>query len=124
MPLTPRALDIDGALRILVVLSSPTDLPDLDVEAEWRRLQDALAGRVAQGTVHLDRLEQPTLQALSTWLRRHDVHVLHFIGHGEYDPQSEDGVVYFTDRYGRRAPVSRARSAPTCETTTRSAWSS
>ena len=112
VPLTPRALDIDGALRILVVVSSPTDLPELDVEAEWRRVQGALAGRAAEGTVHLDRLEQPTLQALSAWLRTHDVHVLHFIGHGEYDARSEDGVIYFTDRYGRRAPVSSSMLGP------------
>ncbi|HEY6741631.1 MAG TPA: CHAT domain-containing protein, partial [Lapillicoccus sp.] len=112
VPMTPRPLDVDGALRILVVVSSPTDLPELDVEAEWRRVEDALATRTAQGTVHLDRLEQPTLQALSTWIRTHDVHVLHFIGHGEYDAQLQDGVLYFCDRYGRRAPVSSAVLGP------------
>jgi CHAT domain len=112
VPMTPRALDIDGALRILVVVSSPTDLPELDVEAEWRRVEDALATRTSQGTVHLDRLEQPTLPALSKWIRTHDVHVLHFIGHGEYDAQLQDGVLYFCDRYGRRAPVSSTVLGP------------
>ncbi|MEP6650707.1 MAG: CHAT domain-containing protein [Lapillicoccus sp.] len=112
VPLTPRALDIDAALRILVVVSSPTDLPELDVEAEWRRVEAALADRVSQGTVHVDRLEQPTLQALSAWIRHHDVHVLHFIGHGEYDRQLQDGVLYFCDRYGRRAPVSSSVIGP------------
>jgi CHAT domain-containing protein len=112
VPMTPRALDIDGALRILVVVSSPTDLPELDVEAEWRRVEDALAIRTSQGTVHLDRLEEPTLSALSKWLRTHDVHVLHFIGHGEYDTQLHDGVLYFCDRYGRRAPVSSTVLGP------------
>ena len=42
VPQPPRPLTVDGALRILVVISSPTDLPELDVEAEWRRVQDAL----------------------------------------------------------------------------------
>jgi CHAT domain len=112
VPMTPRALGIHGALRILVVVSSPTDLPELDVEAEWRRVQDALAIRTAQGTVHLDRLEQPTLSALSKWIRTQDVHVLHFIGHGEYDAQLQDGVLYFCDRYGRRAPVSSTVLGP------------
>src|SRR6476646_10176676 len=45
VPQPPRPLTVDGALRILVVISSPTDLPELDVEAEWRRVQDALAVR-------------------------------------------------------------------------------
>jgi len=112
VPMTPRALDIDGALRILVVVSSPTDLPELDVEAEWRRVEDALATRTSQGTVHLDRLEQPTLPALSKWIRTHDVHVLHFIGHGEYDTQLQDGVLCFCDRYGRRAPISSTVLGP------------
>ncbi len=109
---TPRTLDIDGPLRILVVIASPTDMPELDVEAEWNRVNAALADRVSQGTVQLDRLEQPTLQGLSTWIRRHDVHVLHFIGHGEYDRQAQDGVLYFCDQYGRPAPVSSGVLGP------------
>lgn len=109
---TPRTLDVDGPLRILVVIASPTDMPELDVEAEWNRLNATLADRVSQGTVQLDRLEQPTLQALQTWIRRHDVHVLHFIGHGEYDRQAQDGVLVFCDRYGRPAPVSSGVLGP------------
>jgi hypothetical protein len=106
VPQPPRPLTVDGALRILVVISSPTDLPELDVEAEWRRVQDALAAKVAQGTVKIDRLPAPTIQALSAWLRQNDVHILHFIGHGDYDDRIQDGVVYFQDRYGRSTKVS------------------
>ena len=106
VPQPPRPLTVDGALRILVVISSPTDLPELDVEAEWRRVQDALANKVDEGTVKIDRLPAPTVQALSAWLRQNDVHILHFIGHGDYDDRIQDGVVYFQDRYGRSTKVS------------------
>ncbi|HWI34636.1 MAG TPA: CHAT domain-containing protein, partial [Lapillicoccus sp.] len=106
VPQPPRPLAVDGALRILAVISSPTDLPELDVEAEWRRVQDALESRVAAGTVKLDRLPAPTVQALSAWLRQNDVHILHFIGHGDYDERIQDGVIYFQDRYGRSTKVS------------------
>ena len=106
VPQPPRPLAVDGALRILVVISSPTDLPELDVEAEWRRVQDALADKVDEGTVKIDRLPAPTVQALSAWLRQNDVHILHFIGHGDYDDRIQDGVVYFQDRYGRSTKVS------------------
>jgi len=106
VPQPPRPLSVDGALRILVIISSPTDLPELDVEAEWRRVQDSLAARVEQGTVKIDRLTAPTMAALGTWLRHNDVHILHFIGHGDYDERIQDGVVYFTDRYGRSSKVS------------------
>jgi hypothetical protein len=88
-----------------MVLSSPTDLPELDVDGEWRRCKDALAPLTADRTVQLDRLPSPTIAALKTWLRGHDVHVLHFIGHGDYDRTIEDGVLFFTDRYSRRSPV-------------------
>ncbi|MEP6629523.1 MAG: CHAT domain-containing protein [Lapillicoccus sp.] len=101
----PRPLVVDGPLRILVVLSSPTDLPELDVEAEWRRLQDGLADRVAAGLVHLDRLPTPTTTALAAWLRGHEVHILHVIGHGDYDEQQQEGVLYFCDAYGRSVAV-------------------
>jgi len=106
VPQPPRPLVVDGALRILVVISSPTDLPELDVEDEWRRVQDAMAARVGDGLVKVDRLPAPTMAALGTWLRHTDVHILHFIGHGDYDEQVQDGVIYFTDRYGRSAKVS------------------
>jgi len=80
VPHPPRPLTVDGPLRILVVLSSPTDLPELDVEAEWRRMQDMLGTRVASGAVQLDRLPSPTTTELAAWLRSHEVHVLHVDG--------------------------------------------
>ena len=39
--------------------------------------------------------------AIDQWLRRHTVHVLHFVGHGDFDERREDGVLYFCDDYGR-----------------------
>jgi CHAT domain/Carbohydrate family 9 binding domain-like len=101
----PRPLAVEGPLRILVVLSSPTDLPELDVEAEWRRMQDLLGSRVDSGAVHLDRLPAPTTTELASWLRSHDTHVLHVIGHGDYDENQQEGVLYFCDQYGRSVPV-------------------
>lgn len=112
VPHPPRPLMVDGALRILVVISSPTDLPELDVEAEWRRVQDALAVKVGQGTVRIDRLPAPTIGALSTWLRTNDVHILHFIGHGDYDERIQDGVLYFCDKYGRSSKVAPSVLGP------------
>ena len=112
VPQPPRPLVVEGALRILTVISSPTDLPELDVEAEWRRVQDALAGPIGAGRVTLDRLPTPTIAALSEWLRQNDVHILHFIGHGEYDDRIGDGVLCFTDRYGRSSRISATVLGP------------
>ncbi|MEP6648799.1 MAG: CHAT domain-containing protein [Lapillicoccus sp.] len=102
----PRPLAVDGPLRILVVISSPVDRPELDVDHEWRGVHSALAQTVAKGTVKLDRLAVPTVQALSAWLRQHEVHILHVIGGGDYDERIQEGVIYLQDRYGRSVGVS------------------
>ena len=112
VPHPPRPLTVDGPLRILVILSSPTDLPELDVEAEWRRMQDMLATRVAAGAVQLDRLPSPTTTELAAWLRSHEVHVLHVIGHGDFDEGQQEGVLYFCDEYGRSVAVPPAVLGP------------
>lgn len=112
VPQVQRPLRVDGPLHVLAVISSPTDLDELDVEAEWEHVQEALADRVASGTVVLDRLPAPTLSALGQWLRRHTVHVLHFVGHGDFDERREDGVLFFCDEYGRGAPVTASVLGP------------
>ena len=105
VPHPPRPLTVGGALHILVVLSAPTDLPDLDVEAEWRRVQEATSTKVRNGTVVIERLPAPTMAELAAWLGHEDVHILHFVGHGDYDERSQSGVVYFCDQYGRSVAV-------------------
>jgi hypothetical protein len=107
-----QPIEVAGPLHILVVLSSPHDLPDLDVEGEWRHLQEALRTHIAQGTIRLDRLAHPTLDSLRHWLRHNQVHVLHFIGHGDFDARLEDGVLFFCDDYGRRVAVTPTTLGP------------
>lgn len=112
LPQPPRPLAVGGALRILAVIASPTDLPPLEVEAEWAALKLALADPIAKGTVRLDRLEQPMMSELAKWLRGNAVHVLHFVGHGAWDVQHENGVIYMCDKYGRSSAVSSAVLGP------------
>ena len=90
---------------MLVVISSPIDLVELDVEAEWRRIRDALEPRVHAGLVAVDRLSSATVPSLGAWLRRHQTHVVHFVGHGDFDDRLREGVLYFQDEYGRGAQV-------------------
>ena len=112
VPQAMRPLVVGGALHILVVISAPTDLADLDVDAEWAGMQEALADRVANGSVVIDRLPEASLTELSRWLRRHTVHVLHVVGHGEFDRTRETGVLYFCDRFGRTVPVTASVLGP------------
>ena len=121
VPQVIRPLAVDGALRLLVVVSSPTDLPELDGDAEFARVTTALADRIASGQVVVDRLPKATVSELGQWLRTHDVHVLHFVGHGDFDTHQQDGVLYFCDSYDAARPSPHRCSGRSSTTTTRCA---
>lgn len=112
VPHVPRPMVVDGPLRVLAIISSPTDLEVLDVDAEWRRLQEALAPRIEAGLVVLDRLPRPQLSELGPWLRRQPTHIIHFIGHGDFDERLREGVLYFQDKLGGRAAVTSSVLGP------------
>jgi CHAT domain len=75
------------------MISAPSDRAGLSGEDEWHKLNDALRDLAARGMVQVDRLEIGSLPALQPTLRRHDYHVLHFVGHGYYDKDAEDGAL-------------------------------
>lgn len=82
-------------LRVLVVISSPADHAKLDVEGEWTRLQDATAELRANGLLEIARLEKATLIALQRRLRREVFHVVHYVGHSDYDAAEGQGYLVF-----------------------------
>ena len=112
VPQVARPMTVDGPLRVLAIISSPTDLDELDVEAEWTRMQEALAPRISSGLVVLDRLPSATLSELGVWLRRNHTHVVHFVGHGDFDETLREGVIYFQDPRGQRSAVMSSTLGP------------
>ncbi|MBI1259371.1 MAG: CHAT domain-containing protein [Chloroflexi bacterium] len=86
---------INMPLRVLVMISAPKDFPELDVEGEWQRLQEATAPLRDRGVLELERLDTATLIALQRRLRAEDYHIFHFIGHSDYDAASQQGVIVF-----------------------------
>jgi hypothetical protein len=105
----PRPLVVGGPLHILVIISSPQDRVPLDVDKEWEGIHAALAEKERAGLVVVDRLPQASLGELQKWLRRHEVHVLHFVGHGDFDERTGEGLVAFCDPYGRAVAVSASQ---------------
>ncbi len=93
-------------LRVLAVIASPSDYPALDAEREWSNLQEALSDLESRGAVTLDRLTPATVESLQRHLLRHDYHILHFLGHGEFDEVAGDSVLLLADADGRSEPVS------------------
>ena len=93
-PVTP--LKVTGPVRMLVVISSPRDYPELDAEGEWQRLQTVLKPLVDSGRLIVDRLPKPSLAAIHRALLEEEYHVFHYIGHGGVDPKTGDGVLAMT----------------------------
>lgn len=101
LPERIRPLVVEGQLEILVMISSPTDYPALDVEQEWTRLNEALAGLIASGQIRLERLAEARLSVLQRKLRAGRYHALHFVGHGGFDSDTQEGVVVLRDDTGK-----------------------
>ena len=100
LPDPPHPLSVEGPLRLLVMISSPSGYTPLDVEQEWEALTGALAEQQAQGRVIVERLAA-TMSELRTRLRRQEFHVFHFVGHGFWHRDWRDGVLVMEDRHGR-----------------------
>lgn len=105
LPDPAASLTVTLPLRMLVVIANPSDLQPLDVEREWTNIHAALGGLIQRGQVIVDRLPNATLADLQSALRRHEYHAFHFVGHGDFDENSGQGLVIFTDDQGHADPV-------------------
>jgi tetratricopeptide (TPR) repeat protein len=93
LPERIQPIAVKPPIRVLVMISSPTDFPPLDVEAEWAQLNESLADRIAAGQLAIERLAGASLESLQHRLRRERYHIFHFIGHGEFDQSLQEGVL-------------------------------
>jgi hypothetical protein len=94
-------------LRVLVMVSSPDDVEyqDLDVEKEIADLKKAVASLAANGHLFLDVIPA-TLDDLRRALSENRYQVFHFIGHGGFDPSSQDGALVLETEGGRASITS------------------
>ena len=108
IPQRIRPLAIQLPLRILVMISSPDDpsYAKLDVGRERARLEQALEPLTRDRRVIIDWLEEATLAELQRRLRAQQYHVFHFIGHGGFDRQAQEGVLVLEDAQHRGWRVS------------------
>ena len=106
LPYTTQALPVKTPMKILVMISSPEGYPPLDVMEEWNKLNRALKPLINKDLVILEKLENPTLSALQKKLRREQVHIFHYIGHGKYFEDKQDGMLLLEDEYQRGRPTS------------------
>lgn len=100
LPDRAGSVTVQPPLKVLVMLSAPSDFPSLDVEAEWSRLKQALTPLEAKGLLQVERIDQATLPILQQKLRQQDYHVFHFIGHGTIDEETKLGALVFETEGG------------------------
>jgi hypothetical protein len=105
----PAPLQVRPPLRILGVVSSPRGLPALDVEKERDQLARALARPASQGLAEVHWAPSATWADLQDQLLGGEWHVLHFIGHGDFDPGRDEGVLALEREDGRADLVAAHR---------------
>ncbi len=94
---------IVAPIRVLVMISSPVDLPPLNVEAERANLDKATQKLRDAGDMEIDYLENATLRDLQRTLREKEYHIFHFIGHSGYDEATGEGWLSLLDRLGEKS---------------------
>jgi CHAT domain/TIR domain/WD domain, G-beta repeat len=105
----PAPLRVKPPLRILGVVSSPRGLPALDVDKEQDQLARALARPAGLDLAELHWAPSATWADLQDLLLDGEWHVLHFIGHGDFDPELDEGVLALTREDGRADLVAAHR---------------
>lgn len=87
-------------LRILSILSSPQDLPLLNLPACECTLRQAIGEKA-----EISLVSPPTLAMLRKFLRQ-PFHVLHYDGHAFYTPETQSGALCLEDEHGNAQAVS------------------
>jgi hypothetical protein len=94
-------LKVELPLQVLGMVVSPDDFPRLDIEREKQRVETALEQLEARGLVKITWLESPTWRDLQRALQGGPWHIFHFIGHGGFDHQTDEGQVVLADESGQ-----------------------
>ena len=101
LPQPPQPLAVGLPLRILGMIASPKDLTELDVEREKQRVEQAIEHAQTKGMVELTWLPGKAWQELQRSMRHGPWHIFHFIGHGGFNPRTDEGLIALENSEGR-----------------------
>jgi tetratricopeptide (TPR) repeat protein len=105
VPLIMRT-PIEGKIRILVIVSSPLDLPEsmrLQFEQEQLFIYQALDRLDAQNKVEIEFLEEASLKNIQDELDDKEYHILHYSGHGDYSDKEDAAYLLLEDDTGKKS---------------------
>ncbi len=100
LPQVIRPLSVTPPLRILAMISSPHDLEPLNLDREKQRVEEATKSLRAQGLLEFTWLEGQTWRDLQRAMRGGPWHGFHFIGHGGFDRNAEEGLIALATEQG------------------------
>jgi hypothetical protein len=104
----PPPLRITGAVRVLGVVASPSGAEALNTGEERARVETALKSMIDDGRVTLTWCDPATPKKLREMLRDGDFHILHYIGHSDFDAAGE-GVILLENEDGTAARINESR---------------
>jgi hypothetical protein len=93
VPSSAAPLAVELPLRILGVVASPRGLAALDTDGEKAQLERALSRLSGQGLAEVHWAPSATWAELQDLLLDEHWHVIHFIGHGDFDVAQDEGVL-------------------------------
>ena len=102
LPIPYETVPFDPPLKILVVMANPDGSEALDLTKEREDIEKNWA---KADNVEVEFLEKATVARLQDLLARQDYHVIHYMGHGDFDESSGKGVLLMHDETGGRALV-------------------
>jgi hypothetical protein len=91
---------VSPPLRMLALVASPNDLPHLDGERERLRVDAATKELQDRGLLEVEWLSGATWRHIQAALRRGEWNIFHFVGHGGFDPNTDEGVVALVNDEG------------------------
>ena len=105
---------LDQAISMLVVISSPMNLPEhmvLNTEKEQEVILEALDRLHRERKLDIDFVDDASLDTIQDYLSEKDYHILHFTGHGLFDENKDKGFLLLEDSQGRMENVENERIA-------------
>ncbi len=109
LPQPIEPMQIELPLRILGMTSDPKDLARLDIAREKQHMEQAISA--LRGKADLTWIDGASWRELQRSMRQGPWHVFHFIGHGDFDPLRDEGVIYLEDDSGYSASLTATKLA-------------
>ncbi len=110
MSVREAPLEIPPApLKVLVLAACPISQEPLGTVEEARLIKSSFKDLLEQNLAEIDVVPQATPLDLHRRLLKDKYHVLHFIGHGSYDPARNEGFLLFEGPGGRERRLSMSQ---------------